>query len=101
MYEAAANCKDRSGSRNKLGTPFCNARRILLRHEARDESSARNSVSCKSLATLRRYGTPRYAVALQVCTHLRIATVPDEQKQNKNFAEVVTEWAKQEYTNSC
>jgi len=45
------------GSRNKLGTPRCNARRILLRREALDESSARNSVSCQSLATLRRYGT--------------------------------------------
>jgi hypothetical protein len=43
---------------------MCNARRILLRREARDESSARNSVSCQSLATL------RYAVTLQVCTHL-------------------------------
>jgi hypothetical protein len=48
---------DASGSRNKLGTPRCNARRILLRHEARDESSDRNAVSCQSLATLRRYGT--------------------------------------------
>jgi hypothetical protein len=48
---------DASGSRNKLGTPWCNARRILLRHEARDESSDRNSISCQSLATLRRYGT--------------------------------------------
>jgi hypothetical protein len=43
---------DASGSRNKLGTPWCNARRILLRHEARDESSDRNAVSCQSLATL-------------------------------------------------
>jgi hypothetical protein len=48
---------DASGSRNKLGTPLCNARRILLRHEARDESSDRNSVSCQSLATSWRYGT--------------------------------------------
>jgi hypothetical protein len=48
---------DASGSRNKLGTPRCNARRILLRHEARDESLDRNSVSCQSLETLRRYGT--------------------------------------------
>jgi hypothetical protein len=46
-----------SGSRNKLGTPSCNARRILLRHETRDESSDCNSVSCESLETLRRYGT--------------------------------------------
>jgi hypothetical protein len=44
-------------SRNKLGTPWCNARRVLLRHEAWDDSSDRNSVSCRSLATLRRYGT--------------------------------------------
>jgi hypothetical protein len=48
---------DAAGSRNKLGTPRCNARRILLQHEARDESSDRNSVSCQSLVTLRRYGT--------------------------------------------
>jgi hypothetical protein len=46
-----------SGSRNKLGTPRCNARRILLRHKARDESSVRNSVPCQSLATLQGYGT--------------------------------------------
>jgi hypothetical protein len=38
-----------SGSRNKMGTPCCNARRILLRHEARDESSDRNFVSCQLL----------------------------------------------------
>jgi hypothetical protein len=48
---------DASGFRNKLGTPWCNVRRILLRHEARDESLERNSVSCQSLAMLRRYGT--------------------------------------------
>jgi hypothetical protein len=48
---------DASGSCNKLGTPWCNARRILLRHEARDENSDHNSVSCQSLATLQRYGT--------------------------------------------
>jgi hypothetical protein len=46
-----------AGSRNKLGTPWCNAQRILLHHEARDESSDRNSVSCQSLATLQCYGT--------------------------------------------
>jgi hypothetical protein len=51
---AAKACSD---SRNELGTPLCNARWILLRREAQDESSARNSVSCQSLATLRRYGT--------------------------------------------
>jgi hypothetical protein len=44
---------DASGSSNKLGTPWCNAQSILLRHEARDESSDRYSVSCQSLATLR------------------------------------------------
>jgi hypothetical protein len=46
-----------SGSRNKLGTPRCNARSILLRHEARDRSSDRNCVWCQSLATLRRFST--------------------------------------------
>jgi hypothetical protein len=56
---------DASGSCNKLGTLWCKARRILLRHEAWDESSDRNSVSCESLAAL------RYAVTLQVCTHLK------------------------------
>ena len=45
------------GLPNKLGTPLCIARRILLRREAQDESLACNSVSCQSLATLRRYGT--------------------------------------------
>jgi hypothetical protein len=48
---------DASGCRNKLVTPWCYARRILLCHEVRDESSERNSVSCQSLATLRRYCT--------------------------------------------
>jgi hypothetical protein len=47
--------RDASGSHNKLGTPWCNACRMLW-HEARDESSDRNSVSCQSLATLWRYG---------------------------------------------
>jgi hypothetical protein len=56
MYEAAASCKDIAQTpRNKLGTAMCNARGIRLHREARNESSARNSVSCESLATLRRY----------------------------------------------
>jgi hypothetical protein len=58
MYEAAASCRYRSGSRNKLGTPSCKACRILLRHEARDENPDRNYVSYQSHVTL------------QVCTHL-------------------------------
>ena len=56
MYEAAASCKDIARA-PVTNWELCNARRILLRREARDESSARNSVSCQSLATLRRYGT--------------------------------------------
>jgi hypothetical protein len=48
---------DASGSRIKLGTSWCNACRILLCHEALDESSDRNSVSCQSLATLQCYST--------------------------------------------
>jgi hypothetical protein len=44
---------DASDSRNKLETPRCNARRVLLRHEARGESSYRNYVSWPSLETLR------------------------------------------------
>jgi hypothetical protein len=35
---------DASDSCNKPGTPWCNALRILLCHEARDESSDRSSV---------------------------------------------------------
>jgi hypothetical protein len=40
-----------SGSCNKLGTPRCNAHRILLCCEAQDESSDHHSVSCQLLAT--------------------------------------------------
>jgi hypothetical protein len=43
---------DASGSHNKIRTTWCNARKILLHHEARDGSSDRNSVSCQS----QRYG---------------------------------------------
>jgi hypothetical protein len=50
----------RSGSRYQPGTPLCNARMILLRREARNESSARNSVSCQSVVAL------RHTVTLQV-----------------------------------
>jgi len=47
-----------SGSRNKLGTAWCNAHRILLCHEAQNEKRWDcNSVLCQSLATLRRYST--------------------------------------------
>jgi hypothetical protein len=46
-----------SGFRSKPGTPISNPRKILLCRDVRDESSARNSVLCQSLATLRRYGT--------------------------------------------
>jgi hypothetical protein len=45
-----------SGSRNKQGTPWCEVRWIMLRHEARRGFLYRNSVSCQSLATLRHYG---------------------------------------------
>jgi len=45
MQETVASYRHHPGSHNKLGTPVCNARTILLRREARDESSARNSVS--------------------------------------------------------
>ena len=46
---------------------MCNARRILLRREARDESLARNSALSQSLATLRRYGTcQRYKCVLTI-----------------------------------
>jgi hypothetical protein len=48
---------DASGSRNKQWTPWCNARRILLRREARDEIWYLNSVSCQLLSTLQNYGT--------------------------------------------
>jgi hypothetical protein len=42
---------DASGSLNKVGTPWCNACRILLHHEAQDISSDCNSISCQSLVT--------------------------------------------------
>jgi hypothetical protein len=42
---------DASGSHNKLGTPWCNARRIPLHHEAQYISSDHNSVLYQSLAT--------------------------------------------------
>ena len=55
MYEAAASCKDIAR------TPVTNLEphgvTLAGRREARDASSARNSISCQSLATLRRYGT--------------------------------------------
>jgi hypothetical protein len=54
-----------SGSRNTLGTPWCNASRIPLCHEARDESSDRNSV----LSVTCNVTALRYAVTLHVSTH--------------------------------
>jgi hypothetical protein len=63
---------DASGSRNNLVIPWCNACRILLRHEARDESSDRNSVSCQSLATLRRYGTRQRYKCVPTFTGTRV-----------------------------
>jgi hypothetical protein len=44
---------DASGSLNKLGPPGCNARRILLRHEARGESQI---VTPYRVSHLQRYG---------------------------------------------
>jgi hypothetical protein len=53
MYKASASCKDIARASVTNWEPQCvNARRILLRREARDESSARKSVSCH----LQRYG---------------------------------------------
>jgi hypothetical protein len=54
-----------SGSSNELETARCIARRILLRREARGESSDRNCVSCESLATLLRYVCPPLAVCIR------------------------------------
>jgi hypothetical protein len=54
MYEAAASCKDITRDPVKNWEPECVT---LLRREAWEESSARNSVPCQSLATLRHYGT--------------------------------------------
>jgi hypothetical protein len=62
-----------SGSSNKLGTPWCNARRILLQHEAQDENSDRNSVSCVS--HLQRYGVTARDNVSSVCAHLYCAVV--------------------------
>ena len=64
MYEAAANFKDIARAPVTNWEPRGDARR-LLRREVRDESSARNSVSCHSLAT-----RLRYAVTLQVYVQL-------------------------------
>jgi len=60
MYEAAAGCKDiaRAPVTNWEPLGVTNARRLLFRRELRDESSARNSASSQSHATL------------QVWTHL-------------------------------
>jgi len=55
MYEAAASREDIARTPvTNWETPMCNACRIRLRLEARDENSAHNSVSCETLATLRR-----------------------------------------------
>jgi hypothetical protein len=61
---------DASGSRNKLGTPRCNARRILLRHEAWDEISDRNTVSCQATCNVTAL---RCAVTLQVWAQIKTA----------------------------
>ena len=57
MYKAADSYKDIARTPVTNWEPQCVTLRILLRREARDESSARNSLSCQSPATLRRYGT--------------------------------------------
>jgi hypothetical protein len=58
MYEAAAICKDIARAPVTHWEPQCvTPAGYCYAVEARDESSARNSVSCQSLATLRRYGT--------------------------------------------
>jgi hypothetical protein len=73
---------DASGSRNKLWTPRCNARRILLRHEAGDESSDHNSVSCWTLVTLWYYCAQLWLALSMVgrrwleCLYVVISGVP-------------------------
>ena len=58
MHEASASCKDIARAPiTSREPPMCNARRILLRHEPRNESSARNSISFQSLATIQLYGS--------------------------------------------
>ena len=58
MYEAAASYKDIARAPvTKWEPPGVTLAKLLLRCEAQDECSCRNSVSCQSLASLRRYGT--------------------------------------------
>jgi hypothetical protein len=74
MYETAASCKDIVRALVTNWEPQCVNARRLLRREVRDESSARNSVSCHSQryeVTLRGNVTGlRYAVTLQVFVQL-------------------------------
>ena len=56
MYGAAASCKDIAWASVTNWEPHCVTHRILLCPEAWDESSARNSVSYQSLATIWHYG---------------------------------------------
>jgi hypothetical protein len=89
MYEAAASCKDIAWAPiKKLGTPMCNVRRILLRRDARDESLARNSVSCQSLATLWRYGTrQRY----KCVPTFRLSGDPEIYKKKVNLSTFISQ----------
>jgi len=77
MYEAAANFKDIARAPVTNWEPRGDARR-LLRREVRDESSARDSVSCHSLAKLRGYVTQqRYKCVYCVWNVMAHAQKPD------------------------
>jgi len=58
MYEATASCTEIARAPVTNWAPQCvTLAAYRLRREARDESWARNSILCQSLATLQRYGT--------------------------------------------
>jgi hypothetical protein len=58
MYEGAASCKDIAWAPVTNCEPQCvTLAGYCYAVGQRDESSARNSVTCQSLATLRRYDT--------------------------------------------
>jgi hypothetical protein len=56
---------DASGSSNKLGTPWCNARRIMFCHR---HGMKVQILTPHSFSHLQRYGVTVHG-ALQVCTH--------------------------------
>jgi hypothetical protein len=92
---------DAYGSRNKLVIPWCNVRRILLPHEARD----RNSVSCQVTFSVTAF---RYAVTLQVFINLHPTQQPfdpcnclqtplQSPRQHQTFRGFKHHWSEEKY----